>query len=86
MTARRIATPIRHASDPLEAAPADLLAQAQADVETARAVVDKLRRRVAARQDGAAELHSAEYRLQGALRRLDALGGKPPDRDPPAAA
>lgn len=71
---------------PRATTPGDLLDQAQAEVETARAVVDKLRRAVAERTAGAAELHSAEYRLQGALRRLDALGGQPPAPEPPEAA
>jgi hypothetical protein len=52
----------------------DPLADAMADLATARAVVAALRRRVAVGLDGAASRGVAEYRLQGALRRLDALG------------
>lgn len=63
---------------PRATSPPDPLAAAKADVATARAVVEKLRRAVAQRTAGATELHTAEYRLAGALRRLDALGGRPP--------
>lgn len=87
MTARRITTPVRNPQPVVEAAePSDLLAQAQADVRAARAVVEATRRRVAARTDGAASLTTAEYRLAGALRRLDSLGGWQPDPEPPEAA
>ncbi|CAN5860415.1 hypothetical protein BH23ACT8_BH23ACT8_15710 [soil metagenome] len=47
----------------------DQLAEA---VLAARGHVDRLRRDVAARRDGAAALNTAEYRLHAALNRLDA--------------
>lgn len=50
--------------------------QARADVATARAVLSAVTRRVACGQEGAAALHTAEWRLHAALTRLD--GREPP--------
>lgn len=51
----------------------------EAEVEAARAKVDKLRRAVGERRAGAAALHVAEYELHRALARLDELAPEPPD-------
>ena len=61
----------------------DPLERAHADVATARAVLKATRRRVAAGEDGAASLAVAEYRVNAALRRVDALGWEPPTPEPP---
>ena len=70
------------------------IASAQADVAAARETVEALRRQVAKREAGASSLHTAEYQLAGALRRLDEARRQAvstsvdtdPDDDPLAAA
>ncbi len=54
---------------------ADSLTAALADLAAARAQADALRRLVAAREEGASALSTAEWRLHLALRRVEALGG-----------
>ncbi len=53
----------------------DTLTAALADLEEARSTERAIRTLVAERKEGAATLHAAEYRLNGALRRVEALGG-----------
>lgn len=57
--------------------PVELLAEAQAAVERAQAIVEACRQRVQDGQDTGASIATAEYRLAGAVRRLSALGGPP---------
>lgn len=57
--------------------------QAHDDLQTARAVLDATRRRVALGEDGAAALATAEWRWNKALEKLDALGGWAPSSEPP---
>jgi len=49
------------------------LTTALADLATARADADALRRLVAEGAEGASALHTAEYRVNGALERVDRL-------------
>ena len=53
--------------------PPDTLAAALADLATARAHADALRRLVTEGAEGAAALHTAEYRVNGALERVNRL-------------
>lgn len=61
--------PIRHRTDPV--------AQAEAEVERASAAVEATRKRVEEGADIAASLACAQYRLHGAMRRLEAAGSPP---------
>ena len=59
---------------------ADQLTAALAQLEEARSVVRALGILVAERKEGASALHTAEYRLNSALNRVQSLGGmKPPE-------
>lgn len=49
---------------------------AEADVAAARSLVEATRRRVLAGKDTGTALATAEYALQGALRRLEGLQGE----------
>ena len=53
----------------------DQLTAALAQLEEARSVVRALRILVSQQKEGASALHAAEYRLNGALRRVEAVGG-----------
>ncbi len=72
----------RNVRSRLAAAPDDELGKAHAAVADARELVAAVARRVAVRQEGASALHSAEYALAGALKRLDALDGWTPPTAP----
>lgn len=66
----------------LAAAPDDELGIAHAAVADARELVAAVARRVAVREEGASALHTAEWRLHAALKRLDELDGREPPTDP----
>lgn len=78
------AHPTRSLRSRLTAAPDDYEAAHRA-VDEARQLVEALARKVAIREEGAAALHAAQYRLDGALKALHRTighGAPPAPPDP----
>ncbi len=67
--------------NPRATATPDSLTAALADLATARAHADALRRLVTEGAEGASALHTAEYRVNGALERVDRLRHADPSGD-----